>query len=128
MSPSELLPKWKRNQVFEAIQGARLDPKDFHIEDGGAEVRIKHRWSASYFIIGGGPAHYVGSYVVGDAPTWPYDAYSWTAIMPRIGTWLEEVKHDLETPDLWAELQREAGLFVGDSNQANENKPFTPEE
>src|SRR5689334_12587207 len=129
MSPSPRgMPKWKRNQILEAIQDAGLDPRDFDFEDGDAEVRIKHKWSDSYFIVGGNPAHYVGSYVVGDAPAWPYDAYSWTAIIPRISRWLKEVKRDLETPDLWAELQHEAELLGGASNEDNENTPFTPEE
>jgi hypothetical protein len=36
------------------------------------------------FIIGGGPGHYVGRYVVGDRPGWPYDAYSWQASTTRV--------------------------------------------
>jgi hypothetical protein len=121
--------KWKRNQIFAAIQGVGLDPRDFDlVEDGDDNFRIKHKWSDSCFIVGGSPAHYVGSYVVGDGPTWPYEAYSWESILPRVSRWLEEVKRDLQTPDLWYELQREAELLGGASNEANENTPFTPEE
>lgn len=120
--------KWKRNQIFETIQGTGLDPNDFDLKEGNDELRIKHKWSDSYFIIRGTPAQYTGSYVVGDGPTWPYDAYSWEAIIPRVSSWLEEVKRDLETPDLWTDLQREADLLGGASDEANENTPFTPEE
>ena len=70
MLPSEWMPKWKRNQIFKAIQDAGLDPKDFDFKDGDAEVRIKHKWSDSYFSIGGNSLHYVGTSVVGDAPPW----------------------------------------------------------
>jgi hypothetical protein len=46
--------------------------------------------------------------VVGDGPDWLYEIYSWQALVLRVKRWLEEVKHDLKTPDLWAELKREA--------------------
>jgi hypothetical protein len=55
-----MLLKFKKNQIFEAIQAARLDAQEFDLEDARTEVRIKHRWSKSYFIIGGDPGHYVG--------------------------------------------------------------------
>src|SRR2546430_1253811 len=47
------LRKWQRNQIFEAIQSVGLDPKEFDLEDSDAAVRIKHKWSESYFVIGG---------------------------------------------------------------------------
>jgi hypothetical protein len=122
------MQKWKRNQIFEAIQSVGLDAKDFDFEDGDAGVQIKHKWSDSYFIIGGDPGHYVGRYVVGDSSDWQYEVYTWESIIRRVSGWVEEVKRDLETPDLWAELQRETELLVGASNKANENTPFTPEE
>jgi hypothetical protein len=123
-----LLPKWKKNQIFEAIQNTGLDPKEFDLKDADAEVRIKHKWSGSYFIIGGDPGHYVGRYVIGDGSDWRYEVHSWESVMPRVSSWLQEVKRDLETPDLWAELQRDAELLRDTSNEATENIPFTPEE
>ena len=128
MRSSPYLRKWQRNEILEAIQGVGLAPREFNLEDGDAETRIKHKWSESYFIVGGNAGHYVGHYVVGDASDWPYEVYSWETLMPRISRWLEEVKHDLETPDLWAELQREAALLGGASNEAKENTPFTTDE
>ena len=59
-SPTPLLQKWQRNVLFEAIQAVGLDPRDFDLTDSGTEVQIKHKWSKSIFIIGGGPGHYVG--------------------------------------------------------------------
>jgi hypothetical protein len=120
--------KWQKNQVFEAIQGVGLDPKDFELEDSDAEVRLKHRWSTSYFVIGGHAGRYATRCLVGDGSEWPYEAYSWEALITRINTWLKEVKLDLCTPDLWAELRGEAELLGGTSGEANENTPFTPEE
>lgn len=128
MPPSPQLQKWKKNQIFEAIQGVGLDPRGFDLDDGDTEIRIKHRGSESYFIIGGDAGLYHGSYLVGDGVPWPYEAYSWQPVMTRISRWLGEVKNDLETPDLWAELQREAELLGNGSNDATENAPFTPDE
>lgn len=48
--------------------------------------------------------------------------------MPRVKRWLEEVKRDLETPDLWAELKREAELLGAGSDEITKNAPFTPDE
>jgi hypothetical protein len=88
--------KWKKNQIFEAIKGVGLDPREFDFEDGGADVRIKHKWSESYFIIGDNPLKYVGRHVVGDSPEWPYEVYNWEPLMQRVSTWLGDVKRDLE--------------------------------
>jgi hypothetical protein len=128
MPPSPQFQKWQKNQLFEAIQGAGLDPREFEFEDGDAEVRLKHKWSDSCFIFGGDAGHYVGRCVVGDGPDWPYQIYSWQTLVPRVKRWLEEVKHDLETPDLWAELKREGGLLGAGSDEISKNTPFTPDE
>ena len=117
--------KWQKNEIFEAIQAVGLNPREFDLENDGAEVRVRHKWSASCFTIGGGPGHYVCANIVGDAPTFgPLDAFSWQAVLPRIRRWLEDVKRDLETPDLWAELQRQAELFGASSEDVIENTPF----
>src|ERR1019366_560235 len=126
MGSPALWPKWKKNEIFKKIQAVGLDPKQFDLEDDD-EFRIKHKWSESRFIVGGDPGHYVGSSVVGDAPAWPVDKYSWDALISRISSWLEDVKRDLETPDLWAELQREAEL-LGANDDVTENTPFTFDE
>jgi hypothetical protein len=127
-SPAPLLRKWQRNDLFEAIQAVGLDPRDFDLADTGTQVQIKHKRSESIFIIGGRPGHYVGRSVVGDGPDWPYDAYSWQALPTRVSTWLQEVKRDLETPDLWAELRREVHLLGVGSNEVTENTLFTQDE
>jgi hypothetical protein len=122
------LPKWKKNEIFEAIQKAGLDPKEFDVKDADSKVRLEDKWSKSYFIIGGDAGRYVGSYGAGDTPDWPYEVYSWNTLMDRLSRWLKEVKLDLETPDLWQELQREAKLLGNTSNEAVENTRFTADE
>jgi hypothetical protein len=121
------LQKWQTNQIFEAIQKVGLDPKEFHLENDDAEVSIKHRWSASHFTIVPDPSHYVGRCVAGDGMDWPINQYTWQSLVTRIASWLEDVKRDLEMPDLWAELQRDAQLLFG-ANDGAENRPFTQAE
>jgi hypothetical protein len=123
-----MLVKYQRNDIFRAIESAGLEPREFDLSDDDAEARIKHRWAESYFIIGGDAGHYAGHYVVGDGVDWPYEVYSWRALMERVSRWLGEVKHDLETPDLWAELRSDTELLVATSDETRENTPFTPAE
>jgi hypothetical protein len=125
---SRTLPRSRRTKIFKAIEGVGLNPDDFKFEDKDAAVRLKHRWSESYFSFGGDDGHYVGRYVAGDLPDWPYEEYSWETLMTRVSSWLRDVKLDLDTPDLWAEMQGEAELLGGTSGEANDNTPFTPEE
>lgn len=129
-SSTTRLQKWQKNEIFEAIEIAGLNPREFDLEDVDTNVRIKHRWSASYFIIGGSPLHYVVNYVVGDGQAWPYDinVHFWQAVVERFKGWLGDVKRDLETPDLWAELQQEAELLGVASDEVTQNTPFTPVE
>jgi len=123
-----LLEKEQRNAIFKAIQEVGLDPSEFDFDYGDAEGRISHRRSESYFMIGGDPGKYVGSYLFGEASLWPYEVYSWSAVEDRVRGWLADVKRDLETPDLWDELRRETELLGVASDQTSENTPFTPDE
>ncbi len=66
--------------------------------------------------------------MVGDGAVWPTGPNYWQSLLARISTWLEEVKQDLDTPDLWAELQREGELLGAGSSVVTENTPFTADE
>src|ERR1700694_4330841 len=116
-----MLQKWHRNDIFKGIKAVGLDPKEFDLDDSGTEVRIKHKWSASCFVVRGGPGHYAGLGVIGDGPETPYKVYSWDALISHVRLWLQLVKNDLDTPDLWAELQRETKLLEAGSSEVTEN-------
>jgi hypothetical protein len=117
-----------KNTIYKAIEAAGLDPREFDLVDGPAEVRIKHKWSESYFVPGGDATHWVVHFVVGDGPEQSRDAYTWQTVISRLDSWLEEVKRDLETPDLWAQLQQDAVLFRAYAGDVTGNTPFTPDE
>jgi hypothetical protein len=123
-----MLQKFQRNQIFKAIQVAGLDPGQIDLIDSESEFRIKHKWSESCFIVQREAGHYVGQSLVGDGAVWPTGPNYWQSLLPRISTWLEEVKQDLDTPDLWAELQREGELLGAGSSVVTENTPFTADE
>lgn len=123
--PSQL-EKWQTNGLFEAIQQVGLDPNEFDLKNDDSEVRVKHKLSMSHFTIVPDPSHYVGSCVVGDGADRRVNEYSWQSLIKRLGSWLEDVKRDLETPDMWAELQRSAQpLFDTTFNDISENTSFT---
>ena len=128
MTSPPLLRKQHKNDIFKAIRAVGLDPNEFDLEDFDDGDRIKHKRSESYFIVRREAAHYVGQSLVGDGVVWPTGASSWQTLMQRISWWLEEVKQDLDTPDLWAELKREAQLLRADSGVVSENTAFTVDE
>ena len=110
---------------MQAIEAGNLDATHFDGLCGDTEARIKHRWSDSYFLIRRESGNYLGESVVGDGPIWPYQPCSWQTLMRQFETWVYEVKRDLETPDLWAELQSRAKLLEIDSGDLAGNTPFT---
>ncbi len=116
-----------RNAIIEAVQVGGLDPREFEFDFGDTETHIAHRWSASHFTLRGPWGNWEGSYVVGDAVPWPYHEYVFSNVEGRVKHWVAEVKRDLETPDLWAQLQREREILSRAPDEA-ENTLFTPDE
>lgn len=115
--------------MFQEIVAGGLDASACDLTEGAMEVRISHVPSGSYFILGGNALGYSGNYVVGDsAITWPYEAIIWVRVPERVRRWAEEVKRDVDTPDLWADLRREQEILTGARYEAAENTPFTPAE
>jgi hypothetical protein len=121
------LEKMWRNAIIEAVQAGGLDPGEFEFDFGDTETHIAHRWSASHFTLRGPWGDWDGSYVVGEAAPWPYQEVIWPKVVERVEQWAAKVKTDLETPDLWAELQREREILSWAPDEA-ENTPFTPDE
>jgi hypothetical protein len=122
-----VLTKPQRNEVFRAIEDAGLSPGDFVWEPGVDESWVRHRASGAYFVVGGGAGNYTSHYLAGDGPTENREGLSWYRLIEQVGFWLSAVRLDIETPDLWAQLQGEAGLLGAVFNGA-ENTPFTAAE
>ena len=47
-----LLQKWQNNEIFKAIENS-LNPNEFEFKNSDTEALLKHKWSDSYFVIGG---------------------------------------------------------------------------
>jgi hypothetical protein len=123
-----MLQKFQRNYIFKAIQEAGLDPGQFDLDYSESEVRIKHRLSESHYLIGGRPGDYAVKSLVGDGGERPHQFYNWEPLISHIRLWLQVLKNDLDTPDLWAELQRDAELLGVGFNKVTDNTPFTADE
>jgi hypothetical protein len=121
------LEKWQRNAIFKAITETELNPRDFELENETDEARIRVRGSKSIFVVGRDrSASYRVSKAVGEGPLVGYEANSWDGVLhPPLSVWLSEVKRDLETPDLWAEIGKQplSAMMEGEAN-----KPFSEEE
>lgn len=124
--------KSQRNGIFKAIEAAGLDPAEFSFdpgEDADSTAWIRHPRSGSYFVLERNGTRYVGRYQAGDSAQWPFlDLSSWGDVESRISGWLRDVKTDVETPDLWAELRGERETLGSTTVATVDNTPFTPEE
>ena len=122
------LVKWQRNSIFRAVEEGGLDPRECTFAYDDETSRIIHRPSQSYFLLEGSPLSYTATRIVGDNPSFPLGSLSWAAVKERVGRWARDVKEDVDTPDLWAELQREREALTVSPYEDAENTPFTPAE
>src|SRR5664279_864882 len=122
------LVKWKRNQVFQAVEASGLSPESFDWDDGGEDIYLRYLPSVACFVVCGDPGSYVLRFVAGDEPVVERTVYSWESLMTRIEQWLGDVKRDTETPDLWAEVRRQTELLAAVGDESVDNTPFTPSE
>jgi hypothetical protein len=91
-----------------------LDPSECDLAEGDAEIRITFVPYGSLFLLGGNALAYTGNYVIGDsAVSWSYGPSTWASVPEKVRRWAGEVRQDLDTPDLWAELRREREFFAG---------------
>jgi hypothetical protein len=122
------LPKYKRNDLFKAIQKAGMDPGEFDLSVGAKEATLRHLPSPASFVLSGDVTEYAVRRVAGDGPVEERTGLSWYRVEEQIGLWVSDVKWHVEIPDLWAELQRKRGLLAAISDDAVENTAFTDAE
>jgi hypothetical protein len=121
------LEKFQRNAIYRGIEAGGLDPRECVLTDDADEARIHHVPSGSTFTLRYDDGKYIGSYVVGDsALAAAYEAYPWTRVPETAERWAAEVKRDVDTPDLWADVQRERQIVTRALDETSENRPFTP--
>src|ERR1700756_3487507 len=105
-----------RNQLFEAIKFEGLDPRTCELEDGVKQgpmtiyqVEVRQAGSGSVFRFWPDDPHDEGwdqyrfSTAVGEAPTGQaLNSVSWPEIIHQIRVWAEEVRDEVQAPDLWS--------------------------
>ncbi len=123
-----VLEKWQRNAIIEAVEQGGLEPRDCTFDFDDSESLILHQQSGSTFLLEGTAGNYNSTLAVGEGQPQPLQHYTWPTVENRIQRWAEEVKRDVDTPDLWAELQRERGILTSPPDEEVKNTPFTPEE
>ncbi|HVR87938.1 MAG TPA: hypothetical protein VHG53_00140 [Candidatus Limnocylindria bacterium] len=123
------LQKVQRNAILKAVTAGELDANEctFYYDDGAS--RVTHEPSKSYVLLVNDSERYIASALVGEGPPSPAEACTWITVEDRVRRWAEEVKRDVDTPDLWADLLAARGsrLIEGVPGRA-ENSPFTPAE
>jgi hypothetical protein len=90
------MEKWKKNDLVETMQTVGLDPLQFELEESDdGKVRIKHKYSPSWFTFRYDGGSITGSYVVGDGPEWgSVPSSTWHGgLLPRITTWLSTASY-----------------------------------
>lgn len=123
------LEKIFRNPIIETVETGGLAPSectfDFN-DDGGC--RITHTPSGSTFVVEGPFGRHTTTAVVGDGAPQQLEAFIWPTVVERVERWARDVKRDVDTPDLWAELQREREILTGTRYEEVGNTPFTSDE
>jgi hypothetical protein len=94
------LPKPLRNGIVRAVEAGGLDASECTFYYGDEESRLTHLPSGSYFFVKGGPADSTATTVVGDGPPETSEPFTWVILDDRVRDWAEEVKRDVDTPDL----------------------------
>jgi hypothetical protein len=122
------LRKSQRNKVFEAVRDIGLSPEEFDWEVGSSESTLRHLPSGAYFVFGGVAGEYVSRYLASEHPIEERTKLSEYGLMQQVRFWLSTLKLDIDTPDLWAQLQGSAELLGSVSDESIENTPFTAAE
>jgi hypothetical protein len=94
------LPKPLRNGIFRAVEAGGLDASECTFYYGDEQSRFSHLPSGSYFFVTGSPADSTATTVVGDHPPDTSVPFTWVILDQRVREWAEEVKRDVDTPDL----------------------------
>src|SRR4030095_16782719 len=131
-----LLTTPQRNQVFRKVEALGLDAAAFRWTEGRDSSRnlvphIEHSSSKSVFTVVSVPTYaepllIVNAWPRSDAHGEAFNPSDWLAFLRLISSWLDVVKLEVETPDLWNIAKDERAWRAEDDLTAN--TPFTPVE
>jgi hypothetical protein len=127
----------QKNDVFSLISDSDLDPKDFEWTKiaGGytsqvAEVsRLIHKPSNFFFTFDYLPtaAHFARYSPGKETPTEDKQAGTWHKQQEILCKWLNYLKREIESPDLWEAIAQESAL-LDEASASSSNEQFSDEE
>jgi hypothetical protein len=130
-----MLTTRQRNEIFGMIAARGLDPVSFELADRTLSNRksqadLLHKPTGSRFTVWHTQRldMYHANVVVGGADQVGCTSVGWAELMARLGTWAAEVRYEMDTPDLWAELRRVPQVLAASQTPDASNAPFTPNE
>ena len=130
------LLKSQKNEIFILIKQATLDPKEFEWEEREETESYSHGEVTLHFHrLVHKPSGYAAlfgenflSYSPGEQiPNQTQDKIGWSGKRLAVESWLANLKHEIEAPDLWSALTQEQELFSAEPAGAV-NTPFTADE
>jgi hypothetical protein len=124
------LTKRQRNDVFEALVRNGLDPAErVELYDDQWPVLIRHQPSGSRFVVNltTGRSYVADSYI-GEALFGEFSPCDWDQLIDQIAEWAQEVRYELDTPDLWQALKNTSRVIIELDREPATNAPFTAEE
>jgi hypothetical protein len=110
--------KANRNEVVEAIQQSSFGTAEFSREEGDHAISVRHEPSGSEMVVNFGEMEWRWS-VTWTVGTDPMEHRMIDRLGDATREWLTDLKTDLETPDLFAELGREPGITALGEGQEN---------
>ena len=123
-----LLDKRQRNELFEIVADRGFDPLEFDLDHTETHLTLFHRPSGGRFHIELSRMGLTASPKVGDENPSATIVKGYHVVAGMVREWLEAVRYDQETPELWAQLDRAARTYGTGSLDPAENTPFTSSE
>lgn len=121
----------QKNALLNTIKASDVPPTEFRLGKGfGGAAEIDHLPTSSTFTVDSvDGANFFGIARVGDFGGFEYGAVPWHLMMEvNFRGWLQDVKLEAETPDLWEDLRRGSELISESARPDLANTPFTPAE
>lgn len=120
-----VLKRSEKNELLKLVAGSPLRSDDFRLAQDDHSTVVNHPASESSFSISKDWAVSLSTISkIGNAQN--VDLHdTWSSVKLTFGRWLDDVKAELETPDLWEELRRGSELISESARSDLANTPFT---
>ncbi len=137
-----LLTKRRRNDLFDVLVNARLDPMQWQQAVHLTDAKLFHNSTTSYLALktpipinrasvlyDPEPVIYSVDRSIGDERVLRDGiVHGWSRVMTVAQSWAPRVRIDIETRDLWADLQRWREILSGSGHEAISNTLFSSDE